>query len=188
MEALEIFADGRGGYFPQLCSERPEPGKMVVTPHNRHWCQPDYGTTCLVSALRAQYGLEQKTAVEYLEWRYENRGGLYFANPYMVDWTLAWALQGTTGATGLRGRLATDVLASMNEDGSFGRYDIAMSTALAILALVSLSAGDEAVHRARLRLADFMTEDGCWPSGIPFYSSVTLPRERIPGGVLASLC
>ena len=57
VEALEIFADGRGGYFPQLCSEEPERGKMVVTPRNRHWCQPEYATTCLVAALRAHNGL-----------------------------------------------------------------------------------------------------------------------------------
>jgi hypothetical protein len=187
VEALEIFADGRGGYLPQLCSEEPERGKMVVTPRNRHWCQPEYGTTCLVTALRAQNGLGRKTAVEYLERRFENRGGLYFANPYMVDWALAWALRGTASATGLRGRLAAEVLASMNDDGSFGRYDIPMSTALAILALVSLSAGEEAVHRARLRLADLMMADGRWPPGIPFYSSVTIPRERLPGGVLTRL-
>jgi hypothetical protein len=187
VEALEIFADGRGGYFPQLCSEEQERGKMVVTPRNRHWCQPEYATTCLVAALRAHNGLRRKTAVEYLERGYENRGGLYFANPYMVDWALAWALQGTPSATGLRGRLAAEVLASMNEDGSFGRYDLPISTALAILTLVSLSAGDEAVHRARSRLADLMMEDGRWAPGIPFYSSLTVPRERISGGTLARL-
>ena len=88
-----------------------------------------------------------------MEQGHENRSGLYFANPYMV----AWALQGTASATELRGRLATDILASMNDDGSFGRYDVPMCTALAILALVSLSAGDEAVHRARLRLAQHVS-------------------------------
>ena len=70
---------------------------------------------------------------------------------------VAWALHGTASATELRGRLATDILASMNDDGSFGRYDVPMCTALAILALVSLSAGDEAVHRARLRLAQHVS-------------------------------
>ncbi|MGH3148415.1 MAG: hypothetical protein ACRDTR_21750, partial [Rubrobacter sp.] len=187
VEAREAFADGLGGYSPQLCSERPERGKMTITPRNRHWCQPEYGTTCLVTALRAQNGLRRKTDAAYLEAGYENRGGLYFANPYMVDWALAWALQGTASATELRERLATDVLASMNEDGSFGRYDVPMSTALAILSLVSLSAADEAVHRARLRLADLMMADGLWPSGTPFYSSVTVPRERFSGGTLARL-
>ena len=183
VEALEIFADGQGGYFPQLCSEQPERGKMTITPHNRHWCQPEYVTTCLVTALRRQNGLRRKTTAEYLERGYENRGGLYFANPYIVDWALAQSLQGTA----LRDRLATDILASVNEDGSFGRYDVPISTALAILALVSLSAGDEAVHRARLRLADLMMLDGRWPPAIPFYSSVTIPRDRLSGGLLARL-
>ena len=58
VEALEIFASGRCGYLPQLCSEEPERDRMTVTPQNRYWCQPDYGTTCLVTALRAEAGLE----------------------------------------------------------------------------------------------------------------------------------
>jgi hypothetical protein len=187
VEALETFADGRGGYFPQLCSEVPERGKMVITPNNRHWCQPEYGTTCLVAALRAEAGLERKTTVEYLAGRYESRGALYFANPYMMDWALAQALHGIAAANALRGQLATDILASMNEDNSFGRYDAPMSTALAILALTSLGVGGEAVRGARLRLAKLMMSDGRWPSGIPFYSAVTIPKERLPAGALARL-
>jgi hypothetical protein len=187
VEALEIFADGRGGYFPQLCSEKPERDKMAITAHNRHWCQPEYGTTCLASALRTEVGLDRKTSVERLAEGYESRGGLYFANPYMADWALAWALQGVASATALRERLATDILASVNEDGSFGLYDVPLSTALAILALISLGSGGEAVRRARLRLADLMMPDGSWPSSIPFYSAVKIPRERLPGGVLARL-
>ncbi len=59
VEALEIFASGRCGYLPQLRSEEPERDRMTVTPQNRYWCQPDYGTTCLVTALRAEAGLER---------------------------------------------------------------------------------------------------------------------------------
>lgn len=160
---------------------------MTITPQNRHWCQPEYGTTCLATALRAEVGLERKTSVEYLAEGYESRSGLYFANPYMMDWALAWALQGVASATALRERLATDILASANEDGSFGRYDVTMSTALAILALSSLGVGGEAVHRARLRLAGLMMPDGRWPSSVPFYSATAIPQERFPGGVLVSL-
>jgi hypothetical protein len=187
IEALEVFSDGRGGYFPQLCSEEPERGKMTMTAHNRHWCQPDYGTTCLASALRAEAGLERKTGVQYLAEDYESRSGLYFANPYMVDWALAWALQSVASATPLRERLATDILAGVNEDGSFGLYDVPLSTALAILALTSLGVGGEAVRRARSRLADLMMSDGSWPSSTPFYSAVKVPRERLPGGLLARM-
>ncbi len=187
IEALELFADGRGGYFPQLCSEKPERDKMTITAHNGHWCQPEYGTTCLASALRAEAGLGRKTSVQYLAERYESRSGLYFANPYMVDWALAWALHGVASATALRERLAADILASANEDGSFGRYDVPVSTALAILALSSLGVGGEVVRRARLRLAGLMMTDGTWPSSTPFYSAVKVPRERLPGGVLARL-
>jgi hypothetical protein len=187
VEALEIFANGRCGYLPQLCSEEPERDRMTVTPQNRHWCQPDYGTTCLVTALRAEAGLEGKTSIGYLAGGFESRSGLYFANPYMMDWALAWALQGGASTTALRERLATEILASMNEDNSFGRYDVPVSTALAILALVSLGVGGQTVRRARLRLADFMMPDGRWAASTPFYSALTIPRERCPGGLLARL-
>ena len=43
------------------------------------------------------------------------------------------------------------------------------------------------MRRARLRLADLMMPDGSWPSSTPFYSAVQIPRERMPGGVLARL-
>jgi hypothetical protein len=160
---------------------------MAITTYNRHWCQPEYGTTCLASALRAEVGLDRKTSVERLAEGYETRGGLYFANPYMMDWALAWALQGVASATALRARLAIDILASVNEDGSFGRYDVPVSTALAILALTSLGIGGETVRRARLCLADLMMPDGSWPVSTPFYSAVKIPRERLPGGLLARL-
>lgn len=187
VEALENFADGRGGYLPQLCSERPELGKMIITEHNRHWCQPEYSTTCLVSALRAEVGLDSRTSVQYLTEGYERRSGLYFANPYMVDWALAWALRGAASATELRKRLAADILASVNDDGSFGGYDVPLSTALAILAMTSLGVGYEVVRRARLRLSDMMLPDGTWPSSVPFYSAVKIPQERLPGDTLARL-
>lgn len=188
VDALEAFADDRGGYLPQLCSEKPQNGRMTISPHNKHWCQPDFATTCLVGALRAEAGLPPKTGVEYLAGRYACRSGLYFANPYMTDWALAWALQSATAATELRERLAAEILASANEDGSFGTYDVATSTALAILALNALGAGGgSSVERARLRLADMMMPDGRWPPGVPFYSAVKFPRERFSGGVLVRL-
>jgi hypothetical protein len=105
----------------------------------------------------------------------------------MVDWALARALQGAASATTLRERLATEILASANEDGSFGRYDVPLCTALAILALTSLGLGGEALARARLRLADLMVPDGTWPASVPFYSAVKIPQERLPDGVLARL-
>ena len=187
VEALEAFADGRGGYLPQLCSDEPRSGSMTISSYNRHWCQPDFATTCLVRALRTEVGLRPKTGVGYLAERYAHRSGLYFANPYMMDWALAWALQGADAATGLRERLAAEILASANDGGSFGTYDGATSTALAILALDALDAGGASVDRARLRLADLMLPDGRWPSGIPFYSAVKIPQERLSGGLLARL-
>jgi hypothetical protein len=81
VEALETFADGQGGYYPQLWSDTEQPGRMVIDLTNRHWCQPDYATTCLVRGLRQAAGLPVKTPLNALAAGFATRSGLYFANP-----------------------------------------------------------------------------------------------------------
>jgi hypothetical protein len=199
VEALEVFADGQGGYYPQLWQENgrqtaPEvaagttetPQRMWLSPANRHWCQPDYATTCLVRSLRLAAGLPAKTSPEYLAVGFETRSGLYFANPYLVDWALAMALAGDEAPASetLRQRLLAEILGSMNEDYSFGGYDPALSTALAILSLASLGYRGRTMRLAQLRLADFMEGDGRWPEAVPFYSTLFFDHARLPAQLL----
>ena len=187
VEALEQFADGTGAYHPQLCSEAPETGKMVARPDNRHWCQPDYATTCLVSALRAENELPQRTPTGYFQARFERRSGLYFANPYLVDWALALALAADGEAEPLRQRLRAEILAGMNPDHSFGRYDVALSTAFAILALGALGFRGRTLRLAQLRLLDFEEPDGRWAEATPFYSTLRLDPDRIGPATLVRM-
>jgi hypothetical protein len=187
VEALEIFADGYGGYYPQLWSQDQQPGKMVIDHGNRHWCQPDYATTCLVRALRSEVGLTTKTTTEYLAAGFETRSGLYFANPYMVDWALASALSQDQSAADLKHKLLTEILASMNDDYSFGIYDVAMSTAFAILSLALLGYRGRTMRLAQLRLLDFMEPQGTWPAATPFYSTLLIDDKRIPPNKLFRL-
>lgn len=186
--ALDRFKDDSGRYSPQLCSDKAEPGVMQVTPYNRHWCQPDYATTSLVNALRFEAGLERHTATEsYLVANYERRSGLYFANPYLVDWVLARSLRGIQLAAPLKRKLAAEILASRNEDWSFGRYDIPMSTALAILALTALGLGHGHLLRSQECLIDLIEPDSYCPSGTPFYSTAIVPGTRFPAGALTRM-
>lgn len=175
IQSLEVFSDGRGGYYPQLWSLHQQPAKMVVEDFNRHWCQADYTTTCLVRALRRSAGLAPVTTIDYLEGTFPYRSGLYFANPYLVDWTLAQAISGDEAAIGLREKLRREILAGMNADYSFGKYDIAFSSALAIISLAFLGQRDRTLLLAQRRLSDFMLPDGTWPEAIPFYSTFRLP-------------
>lgn len=187
VEALEIFADDRGNYhphepyayYPQLCSQDQQPGKMVVNDRNRHWCQSDYTTTCLVRALRREAGLATKTTTDYLAAGFESRSGLFFANPYMVDWALASALSGDKSAAELRDKLLTEILASINDDYSFGIYDIAMSTAFAILSLAALGCRGRIMRLAQLRLLDFIAPQGTLPEATPFYSTLLIDHKNI---------
>jgi len=170
VEALEAFGDGDGAYWPQRCTQDVEPGSMRLVSGNRHWCQPDYPTTCLVHALRDRTNLPAR-ARAFLADRFATRSGLFFANPYMVDWALALALQRHPSLSGFAQRLRSEILASQNPDYSFGVYDVALSTSFAILGLAALGSDGSVIRAAQLRLSEFRDETGIFPPSTPFYST-----------------
>jgi hypothetical protein len=185
VEALEEFRTD-GGYLPQHCAEEPGRDVMAVSGRNRHWCQPDFSIGLLVAALRAENGLPAVIEPASLRDGFETRSGLYFANPYLVDWLLALALRGAPDHE-LTIRLAGEILSSMNADGSFGSYDPCLSTALAMLALSALGAPACALARSRQWLLSSRGDDGRWPGGTPFYSTVRIDESRLPGRVYLNL-
>lgn len=170
VEELERFSDGEGGYYPQLWSAAGERGTMRADPCNRHWRQVDYATTCLVRGLRAEAGLPPVTPLERLAAGFESRAGLYFANPWLVDWCLALALGGDPAARALAARLRGEILAAGNTDGGFGAFDTVLSTALAVLALDALGYRGRRVLAAQLRLLEWLEESAPRPA-TPFYST-----------------
>jgi hypothetical protein len=175
VDALERFSDQSGSYYPQLWGPERTRDRMGATEANEHWCQPDFATTCLIRALRHRAGLPCRTPLSYLEDHFESRSGLYFANPYLTDWCLAEGLRGDPAAGPLKQRLAAEILASANPDGTFGRFDRALSTSFAILALAAAGYRGRRLMVAQLRLLEFgnlaQTESR------PFYSTLLLPRE-----------
>jgi hypothetical protein len=189
VQALECFFDGRGGYFPQLweflkdgsddgrSSQHQQAGKMLFTNWNAHWCQPDYATTCLIRYHRQKAHLADIHPTYNLADAFEERSGLFFANPYLVDWCLALGLSGdqSQSSAQLRGRLVSEILASINPDHTFGSFDLPFSTALAILSLVALGYQGRVLLLAQLRLAQLIQTDGTWQESTPFYSSLRLP-------------
>jgi hypothetical protein len=187
IEALERFADGQGRYFPQLWAEREEAGKTALCPEVRHWCQPDYPTTCLVRALRRRRGFDLDLGLDYIEDGFESRSGLFFANPYLVDWAVALALEREEEAEVLKKRLIGEILDSMNEDYSFACFDVALSTSLAVWALGILGYTGRALLMIQLRLLDFMGENGLWPEATPFYSTISADPEKVSVSLSAHL-
>ena len=101
--------------------------------------------------------------------RFESRSGLHFANPYLVDWAHACALEKDETAQGLRDLLAAEILASMNDDHSFGLFDVPTSSVFAILSLAALRRRGRTLRIAQLRLLDFVDPDVTFPPGTPFY-------------------
>lgn len=182
--ALEIFQDGAGGYLPQLSDAEGAPGKMQTGEWNRHWVQADFPTTCLIRAYRQRAGLPETTPLEYLAQNFHCRSGLFFANPYLVDYAVALnfdtRFNQASAQSDLPYRLAREIIASMNSDYSFGLFDQPLSSALAVLSLsvlgqASIAAGwNEQRHLiAQLRLSEMLTED--WPEMAPFYSTFKMP-------------
>ncbi len=189
---LERFNNGQGGYYPQLWSEMKQSGRMTIDSQCQHWCQPDYATTCVVRGLRQAAGLAESTSIETLTTGFDTRSGLYFANPYLVDWVLAETLRSQTQADvtidapdfktiALGDQVGSEVLNSMNPDFSFGRFDLAMSTALGILTLSALGVSDRTIRVAQLRLMELLMDtmqpgSKVLPS-IPFYSTLRIGEE-----------
>jgi len=184
-EALERFSDGRGGYVPQLTADEDRPGHMRRVPERRHWEGTDYATTCLVRRARRRVGLPERTPVSWIAERFERRRGLFLANPYLVDWVTALALEGDPSdvAAELRARLADEVTAAFDPARGFGRFDPALSTAAAILALTTAGRAGRLVRCAQVRLLDMVDDTGQFPASTPFFSSLILKGEstRVPG-------
>lgn len=182
---LERFNDGNGGYVPQLWAAAASPGKMLFEPEKRHWCQADYATTCFVAAQRKKTGLPPIPAtVRFIREGFSSRSGLYYANPYFVDWAVAQAIAGDEDSKDLREQLLGEILSSINEDYTFGRYDRPLSTALAILALDALGYHGRVLRAAQLALTYGFDEKGLLPVTKPFYSSLIVDSaEKGPKNV-----
>lgn len=178
IEALEQFSDGAEGYYPQLWSKSSNSHKMLVDDSCRHWCQTDYATTCIIRALQRDAGLSTKTSVEFLRKGMATRSGLYFANPYLVDYYLAQAIAHDRAAEDLRQQLLEEVLASRNEDFSFGTFDRAFSTSLAIATMATLGYRGRCLQAAQLKLLEYIKPTGELPIAIPFYSTLKSDAKR----------
>lgn len=182
--ALEKFSDGQGGYVPQLCTDGVEPGRMSMRDSLRHWCQPDYSIACLVRALRKREELPDLTPLSALEAGFTTRSGLYLANPFFPDWLLAMALEGDPQANPLRLRLRMEISAAARADGTFGSYDVLLSTALALLSLQSLGGDPILMERSMNSLAHLLESAADTPT-TPFYSTEQIAwSERAPWEIL----
>ena len=179
--ALEEFAVP-GGILPQLADAEGTAGRMRAGPENAHWRQPDLATTCLVRWLQREAGLPVTVPLAAITAAPERRAGLYFANPYLIDWCLAEAVHDEPDAAPIRDRIAAEIAASANPDFSFGRYDVVLSTALAILALAALGRRGRLLRAAQLRLLREVDGATAGPPPRPFYYTFAAggAADRLP--------
>jgi len=186
LSALEWFRyTADGGYVPQLWGPTRTARRMAWAPDVALWCQPDLGTSALVSGLRLRAGLPPSLCAESLAAGWSQRGALYFANPYLLDWAIGTALAGAPGATAAdcRSRLAAELLASQHADHGFGRHDACLSSAFAIVTLHRLGWRGDALRLAQLNLLDrLLTPTAPAAAATPFYSALLcdLPPSRSP--------
>jgi hypothetical protein len=183
--ALERFGDGAGGYVPQLIAAEPTPGHMLEEPETAHWAAADLPTTCLVRQLRHEAGLSVKTPLALLRHRFATRSGLFFANPFLVDWCFALAIADDPDAETLRGQLAAEIAAAADADFSFGIWDRGLSTACAILALAACGRRGRLMRCAQLRLIDLVDDTGQPAASAPFYSSLRIAPTVRPNRLVA---
>ncbi|MCB9365507.1 MAG: hypothetical protein H6587_13120 [Flavobacteriales bacterium] len=177
IKELSRFWNGIFGYMPQLASENPSEGQMQYVEEKKHWCQVDLAITCLIYSQQKEAGLATMIETEnFILNSFYKRAGLYFANPYMVDWFYAKALKHISKSTDLKEQLINDILSSLNTDYSVGKFDKALSSAFAVLALTELGYKGHAIAALQLYIINnFDNEAG---TNIPFYSSLLLPSEQ----------
>lgn len=187
VDALDVFYDGQNGYYPQLWSRELRPNAMQFANSVKHWCQIDYATTCLVRWHRIRHGLTPHTSIAYLAEGFEQRSGLYFANPYLVDWALALAIQHDEQADELGNRLLHEVCASQNSDASFGGFDRLLSTVLAVLTLAALGYQGARILQAQRWLVEELDRRPTPEAPIPFYSSEMLDEDALSFQTLLQL-
>lgn len=181
LRALEWFRyTADGGYVPQLWGPVRTARRMAWAADVALWCQPDLGTSALISGLHLRAGQPPSLRAESLAAGWAQRGALYFANPYLLDWAIGTALAGAPGdaAADCRRRLAAELLASQRDDHSFGGYDRPLSTALAIVTLHRLGWRGDALRLAQLQLLDaLLTPTTATVAATPFYSALRRPTD-----------
>ena len=178
---IEKFSDGKGGYYPQLWSLQPQPGQMQYVTEKRHWCQSDLAPTALIYALRKKAGFESVLNTEqYLFNNFNTRSGLYFANPFLVDWTFAQGLACINDSKKYKDLLVSEILGALNKNGSAGKFDTVLSSAFACLALHEAGYHGKAIDNLQTFIA-LNYERSLNGGSIPFYSSL-ITEDKDFGG------
>lgn len=183
---IQKFSDGKGGYFPQLWALNPQAGEMPYVREKRHWCQSDFASTCLAYASRRRLGYEKDAATEaYLKAGYESRSGLYYANPFFIDWIYALALNHCENADALKLKLRSEVLAALQAGYYVNNFDRVLSTAYACLALKETGYTGRTIKAMQIYVMNNFERERNGKN-IPFYSSL-INDQPLPAGRLANV-
>lgn len=177
-ELISKFEDKEtAGYLPQIDSSTPNEGEMQYVKEKDHWCQPDIAVSALILGLQNEMGLPYKEKlVDFVVNNFEQRSGLYTTNPYFVDWIYAKGLVVSKNQT-LIDQLKEEILSSVNEDYSVGKFDKVFSTACAALALQELGCSKNLIFGLQLYVLNNY-RNPMEQQPIPFYSSLIIPSDK----------
>lgn len=170
---LKKFEDQKTkAYLPQTDAILPKEGDMQYVPEKDHWCQPDISISALILNLQKSHGLNvEDKLIQFVNQNFKKRSGLYFANPYFVDWLYAKGLSVSDATGDIKTQLKEEILCSVNNDFSLGTFDRVFSTACGILALQELGCDSNLIFALQLYvLNNYANPTESNP--IPFYSSL----------------
>ncbi|MHA1144016.1 MAG: hypothetical protein ACTSRW_04705 [Candidatus Helarchaeota archaeon] len=167
----QVFRQADGGYIAQLNDSSYPNYSMDVYPWNEHWMLEDYGTTAMVYYFLDSFGYQNDTTVQYLIDNFENRSSMFIANPYYIDYLTARVLINQNGTNALMNSLLNDLLQKRNSDGTWGQYDVTLSTAFALLALKAMNYEGIEIDIGKLKLLQQQNVDGSWDASTLWYST-----------------
>lgn len=173
---LKIFMKNSGGFLGQL-NDTSSPYSMNSTLKVQFWCQEDYGTTASSYYFLNQIGEANQTTLTYLKSNFEKRSSLWIANPFYIDYLTARVLVNQSDTDDILLNLTKSILSQKNSDGTWGSYDLELSTAFAILALETLNYTGYEVDLARYKLTLMQNSDGSWNSSNLYYWATYLGQN-----------
>lgn len=171
---LDRFKTEDGWFLPQLCSLQPEKNKMTIDDRILHWCQKDYNTLCLVTALRRKAGLPVQGQKELIKVHFGSRCGLFIANPYFTDWLLTGAIMGDRDHPELSLQLASQLITSLSDRSKSMQFDTFISISLCLISLYQLGYWHKMADEAVNVFLETIEQSRYGTFSLPFYSSMKI--------------
>lgn len=171
IQLLDMYRRPSGGFLAQL-NDTEGPYSMNSSAQIWFWCQEDYGVTASAYYFLNNISLSNSSTLEYLKNNFHERASMWLANPYYIEYLTARALKNQSGTDSYLQNITQKIVNETNPDGTWGHFDKALSTALAVLTLKELNYTGIELDRGLFNLMKMQQSEGYWSGSNIFFSAL----------------